>query len=89
MHQPNIQSLLKKIKKLENIAYKDPLLQIYNRRGFLDLAKKFIKELSKNKNINTERRKDFLIKECALIVFDVDNLKKLMTLLAIILEIKF
>lgn len=68
-------SLLKKrIKFLERIIYLDELTKIYNRRGFLDLTSKILKELQIDKKFN-KRKHQF--KNHALVIFDIDNFKKI------------
>jgi diguanylate cyclase (GGDEF)-like protein len=69
-----IENLKKEIKKWKKLAYKDKLTNIYNRRGFIDSSKKILKEIT---NIQTERRKKFIIKNCSLVLFDIDNFKKI------------
>jgi len=72
---PQIAYLKRKIHQLEKLVYKDELTKIYNRRGFLDLTKKILKEVSNS--LKYERRKKFIIKSCALILFDIDDFKKI------------
>jgi len=69
-----IENLKKEIKKWKKLAYKDKLTNLYNRRGFIDSSKKILKEITNNK---TERRKKFIIKNCSLVLFDIDNFKKI------------
>jgi diguanylate cyclase (GGDEF)-like protein len=69
-----IENLKKEIKKWKKLAYKDKLTNLYNRRGFIDSSKKILKEIT---NTKTERRKKFIIKNCSLVLFDIDNFKKI------------
>ena len=57
---PQIAYLKRKIRQLEKLVYKDELTKVYNRRGFLDLTKKILKELSNS--LKYERRKKLLLK---------------------------
>ena len=70
-----LQQLRDEIKKLRELAYKDELTALYNRRGFSEEAKKFLKEIVVFKK-NPERRESFIIKNFSIIVFDVDHFKK-------------
>lgn len=70
-----IQKLEKEIRRLKEMVYKDELTKLYNRRGFQEESGKFIREVLLSKN--NERRKSFLIADFGLIVFDIDNFKKL------------
>ncbi len=71
-----INQLKKEIKRLKELVYKDELTKLYNRRGFKEEADKFIHEVITSKKYQ-EKRKSFLIKNFSLIVFDIDNFKKL------------
>ncbi|MGC8775971.1 MAG: GGDEF domain-containing protein [Minisyncoccia bacterium] len=71
----NLDFLKNKIKHLEKLVYKDELTGAYNRRGFLEISKKFLKEIKTNQT--KEKRKKNLIKNCSLILFDIDNFKKI------------
>lgn len=75
MNDSKIKALYKRIKFLEKLVYRDELTKIYNRRGFIDLSSKILKEISRNKRL--EKRKKFIIKNCALILFDIDNFKQI------------
>jgi len=71
-----IQKLKKENKWLKELAYKDELTALYNRRGFKSEAEKFLKEVVAFKKM-PEKRWSFLIKNFALVLFDIDNFKKL------------
>lgn len=71
-----IKKLEKEIERLKDLAYKDELTGLYNRRGFKSEAKKFLKEIAAFKKY-LNKRESFLIKNFGLIVFDIDNFKKL------------
>lgn len=71
-----IKKLKKEIQKLKELAYKDELTGLYNRRGFKEEAEKFIKEVISFKKF-PKRRKTFLLKNFSLVIFDIDNFKKL------------
>jgi diguanylate cyclase (GGDEF)-like protein len=76
MFNHQIQRLKKEIRKLKELVYKDELTNLYNRRGFKEEAKKFIEGVSGYRE-KPGRRKSLLIKNFSLIIFDVDNLKKI------------
>jgi diguanylate cyclase (GGDEF)-like protein len=71
-----IKQLEKEIKKLKELVYKDELTKLYNRRGFKEEAEKFISQIIASKKYQ-EKRKSFFIKNFSLIVFDIDDFKKL------------
>ncbi|OGD32477.1 hypothetical protein A3C91_02485 [Candidatus Azambacteria bacterium RIFCSPHIGHO2_02_FULL_52_12] len=70
-----LRKLKDEIKRLRELAYKDELTALYNRRGFSEEAKKFLKEIVVFKK-DPERRESFSIKNFSIIVFDIDNFKK-------------
>lgn len=65
-----------KIKELEQLITKDPLTKVLNRRGFVELAEKFIKETRFHKE-NPDQRTHFIIDSMSLIFMDIDNFKKI------------
>src|ERR1051325_2878685 len=67
--------LIKEIERLKLLAYKDELTGLVNRRGFKEEAEKFISEVMREKG--KEHRKSFAIRNFGLIIFDVDNFKKI------------
>ena len=71
-----IKKLRVEVKRLQELAYKDELTSLFNRRGFSEEAKKFLSEIAAFKK-HPERRENFIIKNFSIIVFDVDNFKKL------------
>lgn len=71
-----IKKLKREIRLLKEIAYKDELTKLYNRRGFKAETEKFIHEVILHKK-RSEMRKSFLIKNFSLILFDIDNFKHL------------
>lgn len=74
MNKTQVQKLQKEIKRLKELAYKDELTGLFNRHGFKEEAQKFVSavtELGKSNN----KRKSFLVKNFALIIFDIDNFK--------------
>lgn len=70
-----IASLKEEIRRLKEVAYRDELTRLYNRRGFKEDAEKFIKEIALYKE-HPERRESFIVKNLSLIVFDIDYFKK-------------
>lgn len=71
-----IQELKEEVKRLKELAYKDELTRLYNRHGFSEEVQKFLKEIISFKR-SPERRESFIIKSFSLIIFDIDNFKKL------------
>lgn len=71
-----LNKLKKEVALLRKLAYKDPLTGLYNRRGFLDEGEKIFSAVSRTDH-NTTRRKNFFIKDLALIFIDLDNFKKI------------
>ena len=67
--------LKEEVRKPRKVAYRDELTHLYNRRGFKNDARKFLKEVVLFKN-NPERRKSFIVKNLSLIIFDIDYFKK-------------
>lgn len=71
-----LKQLQKEIDRLKKLAYRDELTGLYNRHGFKEESEKFIQEVVEFKK-NPERRKSFLVKNFSLVIFDIDNFKKL------------
>ncbi len=71
-----IKLLKEEIEKLKSLAYKDELTRLYNRHGFKEESEKFLDEVEGYKK-NPERRSSVLIKDFSLIIFDIDNFKKI------------
>ncbi len=74
--QKKIKELEKEVSRLKELAYKDELTDLYNRHGFKDESAKFIDEV-KGYLENPSRRENFLIKSLSLVIFDIDNFKKI------------
>lgn len=74
--QKRIEELEEETKRLKELAYKDELTNLYNRRGFKEESAKFIDEV-KGYLENPSRRENFLIKSLSLVIFDIDNFKKI------------
>lgn len=72
MNNLKIKELYQRIKFLEKLVYYDELTRIYNRRGFLDLTSKILKELQIDQKLE-KRKKTF--KNHSLVIFDIDNFK--------------
>lgn len=64
------------IKRLKELAYKDELTGLFNRRGSKKESQKFIKEVVAYKNVK-EKRESFIVSNFSIIVFDIDNFKKI------------
>ena len=65
-----------KIKELELLITKDPLTGLYNRRGFLELAKKLFNDIRYQK-ANEGLRKHLYVDSFAILFFDIDHFKKI------------
>ncbi|MEX2033508.1 MAG: GGDEF domain-containing protein [Candidatus Colwellbacteria bacterium] len=71
-----IEELKAEIEKLKTLTNKDELTGILNRRGFKEEVRQFIGEVSDFKD-HPERRKSLVIKDFSLVIFDIDDFKKL------------
>ena len=71
-----IKELESEVLSLKELVYKDELTGLYNRRGFKDEATPFLKESNSFKKF-PEKRKTLIIKNFSLILFDIDNFKKI------------
>lgn len=74
--QKRIKKLEKEVVRLKELAYKDELTTLYNRRGFKEESARFIYEII-GCLANPSRRQNFLIKSFSLVIFDIDNFKKI------------
>ena len=72
-----IGELEKEIKQLKTLAYEDELTGLYNRHGFKETAGKFIAEIEREKSFKGKPGKSLFIKDFALIIFDIDDFKKI------------
>jgi len=70
-----IASLKEEVRRLKEVAYRDELTRLYNRRGFKEDAEKFLKEVALFKD-HPERRESFVVRNLSLVVFDIDHFKK-------------
>ncbi|PIP86330.1 hypothetical protein COV42_01615 [Candidatus Campbellbacteria bacterium CG11_big_fil_rev_8_21_14_0_20_44_21] len=71
-----IKKLLDEIERLKKLAYRDELTGLYNRHGLKNTLAKFVGEIRKSKETK-ERRESVFIKDIAIVVFDIDDFKKL------------
>ena len=71
-----IEQLKEEIALLKEIANKDELTRLYNRRGFSEEAQKFIGEIIGAKT-KGNRRGSLLIRNFSLVVYDIDDFKKI------------
>ncbi len=62
--------LREKVKRLETLALKDPLTELYNRRGFLEL-------LESRLPVPNDRRSEKMPKSIAILMLDIDYFKKI------------
>lgn len=76
VQQKRIAELEKEVARLKELSHKDELTSLYNRRGFREEADKFIAEV-KGYLKNPLRREDFLVKSFSLVIFDIDDFKKI------------
>lgn len=76
MISQKIKALEKEIRRLKEFAYKDELTALYNRRGFKEESFKFLREAAASKKFRG-KRKSFFINNFSLIIFDIDDFKKL------------
>jgi diguanylate cyclase (GGDEF)-like protein len=67
-----IHQLEKEIQRLKKLVYLDALTNVYNRRGFLELGKNYLKSIHNGKD---KRRKNE-IADLAVIFLDLDDFKK-------------
>ena len=74
--EQEIKQLKEEVEKLKSLAYKDELTRLYNRHGFKEESEKFLDEVEGYKK-NPKRRSSVLIKDFSLIIFDIDNFKKI------------
>ena len=74
--QKRIKELEEEVVRLKELAYRDELTTLYNRHGFKEESVKFINEV-KGYLENPTRRQDFLVKSFSLVIFDIDNFKKI------------
>ncbi len=70
-----IRKLRAEIERLKSLAYKDELTGSYNRRGFTEEVEKFLREVQVYRE-SPERRATVLIKDLSVVLFDIDNFKK-------------
>ncbi len=71
-----IETLKAEIERLKVLTNKDELTGILNRRGFKDEVGQFLSEVSGFKD-HPERRKSLVIKDFSLVIFDIDDFKKI------------
>ena len=71
-----LRQLKSEIEKLRRVAYKDELTGLYNRHGFKEEAEKFIREVAAFKK-HPRRRESVLVKNFSIVIFDIDNFKKI------------
>ncbi|NIT04377.1 diguanylate cyclase [Candidatus Saccharibacteria bacterium] len=66
----------RRIQELEKLVTTDPLTGILNRRGFTELAEKFLAEVSFHQK-SPDQRSHFIIDSLSVMFFDIDNFKKI------------
>ena len=71
-----IKKLEKEIKRLKDLAYKDELTHLLNRRGFQEVSSRFLKEAIASKKYK-DKRKSVIVENFGLVIFDIDNFKKI------------
>ncbi len=70
-----IDRLKLEVKKLQKLAYLDGLTELYNRRGFEEVAEGFLSELVWSRK-QDEQRNSIFIKSFSVALFDIDDFKK-------------
>lgn len=68
------EKLKKQVAFLQKLVYKDPLTDLYNRRGFLEASEKIFRMVM---SVKSHERKKFRIEEIALVFLDLDDFKKI------------
>jgi len=71
LHQKDLE-----IKRLKELATKDELTGLYNRRGFMEEVTRLYKDIQYAQE-NPEARRHFYINCLSIIFFDIDNFKKI------------
>ena len=71
-----IQKLKSEIARLRQLASKDPLTGLYNRRGFLEEGGKVFRVVLEAKKYQG-RRKNYLVNNLSLVFLDLDDFKKI------------
>ncbi|MGC8651368.1 MAG: GGDEF domain-containing protein [Minisyncoccia bacterium] len=72
MDNSKTQQLEKKIQRLKKLVYLDPLTNVYNRRGFLELGTSYFQSFQESKR--RHRKND--IHNLSIIFLDIDDFKK-------------
>jgi diguanylate cyclase (GGDEF)-like protein len=73
MTESKIIQLEKEIRKLKKLVYLDPLTNVYNRRGFLEIGGNYFKSFKEGRDKHRKNE----IKNLALIFLDIDDFKKI------------
>jgi diguanylate cyclase (GGDEF)-like protein len=71
VRQSKIHLLEKEIERLKKLAFLDPLTNIYNRRGFLEIGNNYFKSFKKSQR----KRRRHEISNLAIIFLDLDDFK--------------
>ncbi|NMB92192.1 MAG: GGDEF domain-containing protein [Parcubacteria group bacterium] len=69
--QSKIHLLEKEIERLKKLVYLDPLTNLYNRRGFLEISNNYFKSFTRDQ----KKRRHYEISNLAIIFLDLDNFK--------------
>ena len=74
-----VKELRKEISRLKKMVVKDEVTGILNRRGFYERISDFFNDVVffKKDRVPREKRKEFVVKDLAILFIDIDNLKRI------------
>ena len=74
-----VKELRKEISRLKKMVVKDEVTGILNRRGFYERISEFFNDVVffKKDRVAREKRKEFVVKDLAILFIDIDNLKRI------------
>ncbi len=72
-----IRELEREIARLKKLVVTDPLTGLFNRRGFGEESGRLLKAVMSEQKFFRQRKEGLTIKKFSLIIFDLDNFKKL------------
>lgn len=74
-----VKELRKEISRLKKMVVKDEVTGILNRRGFYERISEFFNDVVffKKDRVPREKRKEFVVKDLAILFIDIDNLKRI------------
>jgi len=71
-----IKKLREEVEHLKKLAFKDDLTGLYNRRALEDISGRFVSEIEWERGNDGEHRKSISIKSFSIVLFDIDDFKK-------------